>query len=125
MSNIYDQHAAAFAQVSAYVICKDGERIASVAFKFPRDGAGRLTCYFHVFSFPMVRGHASGYGYDKRSAACESAVAKIDVPNAESSDSLTAHYHAAVAIKAALCGSSGHDWDRRIRDAGYTVWQAA
>lgn len=43
MKNIYDQHDAAFGGVSAYVICDAfGDRIGTVALKFPRDGAARL-----------------------------------------------------------------------------------
>lgn len=38
-TNIYDQHKAAFANVSAYTIMKGGERVATIAFKFPRGGA--------------------------------------------------------------------------------------
>ena len=45
MPNIYEQHEAAFGNVSAFVIAKDGKRVATIAFKFPRDGAGRLVAY--------------------------------------------------------------------------------
>ena len=117
-ADIYEQHRAAFSRVSAYVVTKAGERIASVAFKFPADGAGRLYCYFHIFGARMVRGFAGGYGYDKKSAAAESAVSRIadaDYPEASA--------HVAV-IKNCLATDSGYDWDRRVRDAGYDVWQA-
>lgn len=120
-TNIYDLHSAAFNRVSAYVVTKDGKRIASIAFKFPADGAGRLFCYAHVFGMPMVRGYANGYGYDKKSAACEAAVAKIVAPSGPEYADDAGH---AAAIKAALSGNDGYDWDRRIRDAGYDVWQA-
>ena len=76
MSSIYEQHAASFANVAAYVILCDGERVATIAFKFPRDGAGRLYAYVHWIGAEMVRGSANGYGYDKRSAACAAAVAR-------------------------------------------------
>lgn len=121
MANIYDQHKAAFPNVSAYVITKDGKRIASVAFKFPRDGAGRLYCYFHVFGTPMTRGYAGGGGYDKQSAAAESAAARIVPP--EGVD-WTSDRDTVLAIQAALSGGDGLSWDRRLRDAGYDVWQA-
>ena len=77
MPDIYDQHDAAFARVSAFVICRDGERVATVALKFPADGAGRLHAYVHWLGLPMVRGFAGGYGYDKRSAAVIEATGKI------------------------------------------------
>ncbi len=78
MSDIYDQHKAAFANVSAYVITDaKGDRVATIAFKYPRDGAGRLYAYVHVFGCAMVRGFAAGGGYDKHSAAVASAARKI------------------------------------------------
>jgi hypothetical protein len=117
-TNIYDQHRAAFSNVSAYVVLKDGKRVASVAFKFPRDGAGRLYCYLHIFGAPMARGYAGGYGYDKRSAACEAAAAK------HSRDAYPEDLANIDAIKAALAGDSGYEWDRRLRDAGFDVVQA-
>lgn len=77
MSSIYDQHAQAFAGVSAYVILNGAkERVGTVAF---RHGHGTRTwCYFHVHGVPMVRGFADGGGYDKASAAAWSAVHKIE-----------------------------------------------
>ena len=120
-TSIYDQHRAAFDAVSAYIVLKDGKRVASVAFRFPRDGAGRLYCYFHVFGMPMTRGFAAGGGYDKRSAACESAVERIVPPEGPEWVEDAAH---AITIKTALKGDSGHGWDRRLQDAGFDVWQA-
>ena len=76
---IYDQHRAAFSNVSAYVVMHGGERVATVAIKYPRDGAGRLYAYVHWLGVPMVRGFAGGGGYDKRSAACASAARKLDL----------------------------------------------
>ena len=73
MSSIYELHDKAFRHVSAYVILLNGERVATVAIKFPADGAGRLYAYVHWIGTPMVRGFAGGYGYDKRSAACADA----------------------------------------------------
>lgn len=56
MTDIYDLHSKAFARVSAYVVLdKSGERVATVAFKFPADGAGRLYAYVHWIGVPMVR----------------------------------------------------------------------
>ena len=77
MTNIYDLHTKAFSHVSAYVILKDGERVATIALKYPKDGAGRLYAYVHYIGLEMVRDYAGGYGYDKRSAAITRATAKI------------------------------------------------
>ena len=120
MADIYDQHAKAFARVEAYVVMRDGERVATIAFKFPADGAGRLYAYVHWIGLEMVRGFASGCGYDKRSAACSGAVYK----------SRTAWGHPANAGPwAGFCqalhdGDNGAGWDRCLRDAGFTVLQA-
>jgi hypothetical protein len=141
MTDIYDLHTKAFQNVSAYVICKNGERVATIAFKFPRDGAGRLYAYVHWLGVPMVRGFAGGCGYDKRSAAVADAVRKIEIIDrsnevynlAKQGATLAAQGEAMRAIadremqKAfleALRRDDGHYFDRRLQDAGFTVWQA-
>ncbi len=115
MPDIYEQHKAAFALVKAFTIAKDGERVATIAFKFPRDGAGRLYAYVHWIGLEMVRGHAAGGGYDKRSAACNHAASKLD-RGQEDCPSLFQ--------QALINGDNGAGWDRCLRDAGFTVWQA-
>lgn len=117
MPDIYDQHAKAFEHVSAYVILKDGERVATVAFKFPRDGAGRLWAYVHWLGEEMTRGHAGGYGYDKRTAACASAVHKAGL-------SRLSGYIGGDAFLEALSRDGGDTWDSALRKAGFTVLQA-
>lgn len=124
MTDIYDQHKAAFANVSAYVVVGtnakgEPDRKATIAFKYPRDGAGRLYCYLHVFGGPMVRGHAGGGGYDKHSASASVAARKLNPKD----------YYAECAadveaIRAALLPDDGHRWDSRIEKAGYQVFQA-
>ncbi len=113
---IYDQHRAAFANVSAYVILdKNGERVATVAFKYPRDGAGRLYAYVHIMGIPMIRGFAAGGGYDKGSAAVAHAVAKMC-----ESDTPAGTWPLTVA----LSKDDGYHWDQNARKAGFTVLQA-
>ena len=68
----------------------------------------------------MVRGFAGGYGYDKRSAAVANAMRKITLevkPHDEARDNL-------FRFVGALEKDGGHYWDRRLQDAGFTVWQA-
>jgi hypothetical protein len=120
MTSIYDQHQRAFARVSAYVIMRDGQRVATIAFKFPADGAGRLYCYLHSLGVPMVRSWANGYGYDKRTAAAVSAAHMIKSHGQEciqTRDTVD-------TIKAALSRDDGRDWERMLRDAGLEVWRA-
>ena len=116
MTSIYDQHDAAFANVSAFVILKGAERVATVAIKFPKDGAGRLYAYVHWIGTEMVRGMAGGYGYDKRTAAVSNAAEKLDVPVEHKS----AHADFAVSLR----DPDGRDWTRKLEDAGFTVLQA-
>lgn len=118
MADIYDQHKAAFASVSAHVILKDGVRVATVAFKYPRDGAGRLYAYVHVFGRAMVRGFASGGGYDKHSAACASAASHIRI-SSELPDA-----PGAMLCRDVLFNDDGMRWDNRLERAGFTVLQA-
>lgn len=123
MADIYAQHQAAFSRVSAYVVLRNGERVATVAFKFPADGAGRLYAYVHWLGTEMVRGFANGYGYDKRSAACSGASRKaLAVPRDKHDvgEKQGAHY----AFWAALQTDDGRNWDRMLEDAGFTVLQA-
>lgn len=114
-SDIYDQHKAAFAQVSAYVITLEGERVATIAFKYPRDGASNLYAYVHWLGTQMVRGWAAGGGYDKHSAACQHAMRRVRVGAPH--DGYTAFY-------AALANDGGSTWDTRLRHAGFDVLQA-
>lgn len=133
MPDIYDMHAAAFRDVSAYVIMRDGEKVATIAFKFPRDGAGRLFAYVHWFGLPMVRAYAGGYGYDKRTAAVGAASARIPLGAAftRAQEVGLAHcegrpwYDAFPAFREALTDdSTGQDWSRKLELAGFTVLQA-
>lgn len=126
--NIWDQHRAAFSNVSAWAIMRGAERVATIAIKYPRDGAGRLYAYVHWIGEPMVRGFANGYGYDKRSAACADAARKLNLPQGQWPDG-TPHYtpaqiEAFEAFKAALMKDSGVEWVDRLRDAGFTTLQA-
>ena len=122
MTDIYEQHNKAFSHVAAYVVLKDGERVATIAFKFPKDGAGRLYAYVHWLGVEMVRGHANGYGYDKKSAAVESAVSKIQNPAIASLS--RAHDENWYLFTEALASVGGSYWHDKLRDAGFTVLQA-
>lgn len=121
MTAIYDQHDKAFANVSAFIVVKDGQQVAKIAFKFPRDGAGRLYAYVHWIGTEMVRGHAGGYGYDKRSAAVASATQKAIATIKPDRDDV--NFDRATFFRV-LSSDGGEHWDSKLRDAGFEVWQA-
>lgn len=138
MPDIYDLHHKAFSRVSAYVITHNGEHVATIAFKFPSDGAGRLYAYVQWIGVPMVRGFDGGCGYDKSTAACASAVRKsaiVENVNAQVSARKAALLTAAAPADAewlaqtqsfvdALSADRGPTWRTALERAGFTVWQA-
>lgn len=121
MADIYGQHDKAFHYVSAFVILKDGERVATVAIKFPVDGAGRLWAYTHFIGAPMTRHSASGYGYDKRTPAVCGGFLKATVAPGDDRAELAL---ALDNFQNHLDPHSGHDWTRQLEHAGYQVLQA-
>lgn len=130
MPDIYDLHKKAFARVSAYVVMSQGERVATIAIKYPADGAGRLWAYVHFLGSPMVRAYAGGYGYDKTSAAVESAISRVDLVEVDHSNQSyamhsIAHNEQAARFRAAIAeDSSGRDWARKLENAGFRVLSA-
>jgi hypothetical protein len=112
MTTIYDQHDTAFASVSAFALVHAGAQVGTLAFKYPADGAGRLWCYLHLHGSEMVRGSATGYGYDKAGAAFESAVTALlkagDCPE----------------YLAGCANIGGSDYSAALRAAGVDCWQA-
>lgn len=132
MPDIYDQHDKAFGAVSAYVILWGGCKVATIAFKSPKDGAGRLWAYVHWLGLPMVRGCASGYGYDKFSAAVSDAAKRLSVvaakdrteelgpPRSEGADWLDGYE----PFHTALADDNGPRWLSRLEQAGFDVLRA-
>lgn len=127
MTNIYDQHAKTFREVSAYVIVDKGDaftkpnQVAKVAFKFSHSGL-RTTCYFHIHGFAMTKGIANGGGYDKASAAASAAVSYTYFqggPTEEEQRRYDVTLRLVNAIK-----DEGRAWDADLRAAGFEVWQA-
>jgi hypothetical protein len=66
---------------SAYVVLnKKGEHVATVQFKFPKDGAGQVQCDVWArkpgekYLSLVHQKKAGGYGYDKKTAALSGAV---------------------------------------------------
>lgn len=70
----------AFSQVSSFIILDKDTKdvIAKIALKYPKDGAGRLSCYMHLIGTEVQIGTANGYGYDKRTSAIIDATKKCE-----------------------------------------------
>lgn len=116
LNKIYDQYDRAFQNVSAYVVMKDGHIVATVTFKFPKDGAGRLCAYVHFLGTHMARGFANGYGYDKKSAAVENAIQAFGCVQDPTLDGLDLFFKTL-----AKCDSM--QWDNALRSVGFIVFQ--
>lgn len=123
MTDIYEQHAAAFSRTSAYVILKKGEKVATIAIRYPADGAGRLYTYVHWLGLEMVRGFAGGYGYDKRTAAACDAARKLTDPKMTDGRPLPMANNYRDFL-AALQSDNGYEWNQKLERAGFTVLQA-
>lgn len=132
-TSIYDQHAKAFSQVNAWVVLKNGEQVGTVTIKYPKDGAGRLWAYVHIIGLEMARDFASGYGYDKRSAAVDHAIRNIEPVSGI--DKAMKHQPWWIEWAAKVNGTAsqwkeifkdmgGQDWEQVLRNAGFTVIKA-
>lgn len=123
-NKIYEQFDKHTRQVGAWAIFKGAESVGRVVIKYPNDGAGRLYAYVQVWGAPMVRSWASGYGYDKASAAVGDASERLsaarpdlpedfgDVKDPKCLENLSAFR----TLK-----DSGESWGNQLRALGYTV----
>jgi len=123
---IYEQHDATFNQVAAYVLMKGGERIGTLAFKFPKDGVGRLYCYLHIIGLEMARGYAGGYGYDKKSASVASAASAITPTDGEYMDEIRKNdlNQFRELLNDGFSNIGGKDWQDVFRSLNINVFQA-
>lgn len=78
MTTIYEKHEKAFNLIRAGALVVNGQQVGKLSFKYPVRGEGRVTCFLHLHGYAMVSGTASGYGYDKTTAAFEAACKKLD-----------------------------------------------
>ncbi len=113
---VYDQHRKHTQRVSAHVILKDGEHVANVTIVSPKDGAGRLYAYVHWLGRQMIRGSASGYGYDKLSAAIANAAHK----RLDGWDKAGASVHECIFWEH-LALNDGNEWHNQLYKMGFVV----
>ena len=125
MPNIYDQHASAFPHMSAYVILKDGERVATVAVKYSARST-RVWAYLHVIGLPMVRACVDGGGYDRTSVAVSKAARAVSAQFDAYTPINLSELHDLANLWNDLAPSfdRGQHWDRALEDAGFIVLQA-
>lgn len=112
MSDIYEEFDRATGGLVAYAISKDDEQVGRVVIKY----GSSVRAFCQIWCSRMVKGTARGGGYDRASAAVESAVAKMKADHGD--NGAAAHI---AAWQGALRGDSGYGWLRRLEDAGYTV----
>lgn len=120
MVDIYQKHDRAFNNCEAFVIAKNGERVAKVAFKI----GNAVTAYVHWLGLEMTFGTANGGGYDRRSAACSAAAIKaIKAHMPEDREATQADSYRATffrVLRDTDCGT----WESDLRAAGFDVWSA-
>lgn len=115
---VYDQFDRAFANVSAKAVLWNGKHVANVTLKYGRS----VVAYVHWIGTEMQRGTAGGGGYDRTSAAVFSALDKLrDSPRGEYEGDLVRHGPSFSAFVNVYNRDSGADWDRHLRDAGFTI----
>lgn len=120
MTDVYDQHAHSFVNIAAWVILKDGERVATFATKYGRGGSSgvTLTAYLHVIGLPMVRfREGPGGGYAMKDAAFRRVAEKAykQVQTHETADANR------VAASFKDYPDAGEHWDGWLRSRGYQV----
>lgn len=120
MKTVYQKFESSFANVSAYVILKDGVHIANISLKYPKDGMGRLQCYIHIFGTEMQNDFVSGCGYDKRSHAIHKTAKKYLslVENEGLTDALSVHEKLFLALLSSNEADNG--WDGVLYKHGFT-----
>jgi hypothetical protein len=114
--SVYDKHNTTFKRVSSFAILDEttNNLIATIALKFPVKGEGRVTAFVHHIGVPMTQGYAGGYGYDKRTAAINSAVESVHVtPN----DGRYFDFINALSL------DDGYDWATNLRKANFFAFQ--
>ena len=102
-------------RIAAYIVMKGEEHVGTIRIQYPRAGHGEAPLHAFLADWTLDRpegtdfadftrwqiGTATGYGYDKASAAMSGL---------------------------ALCGftllGNGHDWTHQLKEAGFTLMRA-
>ena len=116
MSNtIYSKFDAAFRNVSAYALIFDGRNVGRVVVKY----GNAATAYVQIWGAPMATVRATGYGYDKESAAVIDAIKRFDPSEAPADAAGALAWMRARSTAEAWRGST--NWRNALAGAGFTV----
>jgi hypothetical protein len=121
----YAKFDTAFQNVSAYHLSLNGEAFGRVVLRH----GNAITCYFHVWGLPMVDARATGWGYDKASAAVDGAIeqfARLIAEEEKDASTTGAHVISEFGeifrrIIQSAAQPEGRDWTFRLSQAGLTV----
>lgn len=116
--SVIEQYASAFKGIAAYSILKDGQQVATVAFK----GDARLQVYLHWIGLDVVRAAASGGGYNRHKAAVQKAAqAAIKAYDPQKDPNAENVFARAAFFRILSEGSDGQDWISALTGAGFDV----
>lgn len=114
--SIYQQFDKATANFTAAALILNGKVAGRVVIKY---GAA-ATAYVQVWGVEMASGRATGYGYDKATAAVDAAVAKLRLVKAPEHD-VEAQAALAALLSAFNTRDDGTRYTSRLEAAGFTL----
>ena len=116
MSDVYKQFDTATANITATALIYAGKPAGRIVLKH---GAA-VTAYVQIWGVEMVKGRATGGGYDRATAAIESAVSQLK--NRKPSEGDNCAQTALWAMLRAFDGADdGSRWTKRLETCGFTV----
>ena len=118
MTNIYEKFDKATGNITAQILLINGKPVGRIVVKF---GAA-ATAYVQIWGAPMAMGRATGYGYDKASAAVMAAIDGLTV-QPDKSDAL--HFEAyQMLLQCARNWNGGTRYTNALEASGFTVANA-
>lgn len=119
-SRIYESFDSATRHLAAYaVLDASGVYVARVIFRYAESGM-RVTCFFQAWGSPMVKEYANGCGYDRCTAAMDSALARACKASA-APDEARPEVQAIVQSMQHAVKDDGMSWDSALIKKGFKV----
>jgi len=114
-SNTYERFDKATGNFSAYAILRDGKPVGRIVVKF---GAA-ATAFVQVWGAPISIHRATGYGYDKASAAVMGAILDMsEAPHVDDTEASAAHKALWLTAEA---WDGGTRYTTALERAGFTL----